>query len=93
MISSVFVSGRLAESPFPGYRYIEVERPVPDSKGQFKTDRFLVRDALAGHSMVSILPVGAQVVFKGRIEIDDKYGFVIVEELVETITRGERKEE
>lgn len=79
MLSSVFVSGRVGCSPFPGYRYIEVDRPVPDAEGRMKIDRFLVKDALGGQSRFMKLSDGSLVIFKGRLETDPEHGLVLVE--------------
>ncbi len=90
MISSVFVSGRVAGTPYPGYRYVEVDRPLPDGDGKIRTDRFLVKDSLGSFSNLAKLPEGSLIVFKGRLEEDDAHGLVIVEEISESYRRGER---
>ncbi len=90
MISSLFCSGRLGPVPFPGYRYLEVERPVPDANGKQVIDRFLVKDALSSSSKLLRLPEGTLVVFKGRLEVDMEHGPVIVEEILESYRGVER---
>lgn len=82
MISSVFVSGRLGKPVTERIRYVEVDRPIPES-GKFVTDSFLVRSQSYESSPFMKEPVGSYICFKGRIEKDEKYGLIFVIEIDE----------
>lgn len=82
MISSVYMSGRLGDKINDEFRYIEVDRMF-DDRGDRKlvTDKFPVRSMVKGRFYD--YPNGAMIILKGRIEMDEKLGLVIVDELDE----------
>ncbi len=78
MISSVFVSGRIGKTIDTNFRYVLIERPLVDQKGRFIVDQIPVRmPYFASESWIKEKE-GSFVVFKGRIERDEKLGLVIV---------------
>ena len=91
MISSVFVSGRLGKKT-GGYRYVEVDRSVPNADGHYETDHFLVRPSTGEDSSFMTLPLGSYICFKGRLEQDEERGLIIVDEIDEIYRPGSGKE-
>ncbi|MBQ7994874.1 MAG: hypothetical protein IJ247_01490 [Bacilli bacterium] len=83
MISSVYLSGTLGERVDDQYRYVEIKRCVPGPTGKFETDRFLVKSMLSPKGPFMSEPKGVHICLKGRIEMDKRYGLVIVDEIDE----------
>jgi hypothetical protein len=83
MISNVFVSGRLGATISKLFRIVEVDRAIPSVDGKYETDKFLVRSSLGEESSFMKLPLGSYICFKGRLEQDEKYGVVLVNEVDE----------
>ena len=86
MLSSVFVSGRLGPAPKEGerVRFVEVDRLVPEENSKFKVDRIPVKSQGRCGQFFSAKE-GSFIIVKGRIEMDEKYGLVIVDELSEIL--------
>ncbi len=78
MISSVFVTGRVGQSIDSNYRYVEVERPLVDQNGAFVIDRIPTRMPYFASSSWSKEKEGSYIAFKGRIEMDERLGLVLV---------------
>lgn len=78
MISSIFVSGRVGKAIDKNFRYVLVERPLVDQEGKLQIDKIPVRmPYFASESWIKEKE-GSFIVFKGRIECDEKLGLVIV---------------
>ena len=82
MISSIFLSGRLGELISPTCRYVEVDRPIPEN-GRFITDKFVVKSQCTQINPFMKEPVGSYICLKGRLEVDDKLGIIIIIEIDE----------
>lgn len=93
MMSSVTLSGRLGEVIAPNARFVEVDRLLlTPLGGRYRTDRFVVVSPNA-NTLLLTSKEGALIYLKGRIEISETFGFVIVDELDEifTLPRGMKK--
>ena len=87
MLTSLSLSGRLAEIKEDNLRYVEVDRVVYTALGgRYKVDRFLVRFP-GERGLFLSAPMGSLIYLKGRLEIDERYGLIIVDELDEIFTR------
>ena|SRR5574344_1284431 len=86
MMSSVTLSGRLGEVIAPNARFVEVDRLVfTPLGGRYETDRFVVVSP-GENTLLLTSPIGALIYLKGRIEIAESFGFVIIDELDEIFT-------
>lgn len=86
MISDVFLTGRMGDKIDDDLRYIELDRPVPVSR-KFVCDKIPVsywtHQALSSFMKLS---VGALITLRGRLEINEKLGIIIVAEQFETLS-------
>lgn len=80
MISDVFVSGRLGKQIDKDYRYLLLERPLVNHDGHFQVDKIPVRVSYFGSESFMKEKEGTLIVFKGRIEMDDRFGLCLVVE-------------
>ncbi len=78
MISSVFVTGRVGQIIDANYRYVEVERPIVNQNGIYTIDKIPVRMPYFASSSWSKEKEGSYIAFKGRIEMDERWGLVLV---------------
>jgi hypothetical protein len=93
MLTSLSLSGRLADVYHGCYRYVEVDRVVYTAVGgRYKVDRFLVRFP-SDTGLFLTAPRGSLIYLKGRLEIDEKYGMIIVDELDEIFTSNHHLKE
>ncbi len=83
MLSSVFVSGRLGKIIGPKTRYVEVDRVIPGPSGHYETDLIPVRSMLCVDGPFMKAKAGTFIVFKGRIETDEKGQLILIDELDE----------
>jgi hypothetical protein len=86
MLTSLSLSGRLGPIKEGRFRSVEVDRVVyTPLGGRYKVDSFLVRFPSDSGSNIKA-PNGALIFLKGRIEVDEKYGVIIVDEFDEIFT-------
>jgi hypothetical protein len=86
MLTSLSLSGRLAEIKEKNLRYVEVDRVVHTPLGgRYKVDRFLVKFP-GERSLFLSAPAGSLIYLNGRLEIDEKYGVIIIDQLDEIFT-------
>ena len=78
MISSVFVTGRVGTKIDANYRYVEVERPISNQNGVYAIDKIPTRMPYFASSSWNKEKEGAYIAFKGRIEMDERLGLVLV---------------
>ncbi len=90
MISSVFLTGHLGDKVDEKIRYVEVDRVIPGPTGKFLTDRFPCRGLYGPKGRFMSAPNGSLIVIKGRLEMDEKYGLIIVAELDEMVPYNEK---
>lgn len=90
MISSVFLSGRLGKVLPNGLRIVEVDRVLPLDGGKYVTDYFKVRSMLNETSSFYRGKEGCLVIIKGRLEMDEKEGLIIIGELEEVFSLPEK---
>ncbi len=83
MLSSVYLSGRLAEAPGSNMRYVEIERPLAGPGGRSRVDRVAVYCPLAQSTLFFKAPTGTFVVLKGRLETSEQYGLYVHSEIEE----------
>jgi hypothetical protein len=86
MISDVFLTGRVGQKIDDDLRYVELDRPVPYNR-QFVCDHIPV--SYWSHQPNSIfmkLVDGALITLRGRLEINEKVGIIIVAEQFETLS-------
>ncbi len=91
MLSSVFLTGRLGDKVDEGVRFVEVDRVIPGPTGKFRTDRIPCRGLYGPRGRFMSAPKGSFIALKGRIEMDDRHGLIIVCEIDEM--RRTREEE
>lgn len=87
MISSVFLSGRLGDVINDKMRYVEVDRPVPES-GKFITDSYIIKSQTFESGPFMKEPKGSYICLKGRLEKDPSLGLIIVVEIDEMYRFG-----
>ena len=88
MLSSVFLSGRLGEikADDPNVRYIEVDRTGNyGGHSRFVTEKIPVMSIAPTDSFFYTAPVGANIILKGSIYVDDN-GFIGIIDEVDEIT-------
>lgn len=90
MISSVFLSGRLGKVLPNGLRIVEVDRVLSLDGGKYVTDCFKVRSMLNETSSFYRGKEGCLVIIKGRLEMDEKEGLIIIGELEEVFSLPEK---
>lgn len=83
MLSSVFLSGRLGKLIRPNLRYVEIDRVVPEKCGSYEVDRVKVRSMLSEKSQFYTALEGSGVVIKGRLQVDEEEGLIVVAEIEE----------
>ncbi len=91
MLSSVFLTGRLGEKLDDKVRYVEVDRVIPGPTGKFLTDKIPCRGLYGPRGRFMSAPAGSFIALKGRIEMDERHGLIIVAEIDEM--HRPRKEE
>ncbi len=91
MLSSIFLTGRLGDALDERIRYVEVDRIIPGPTGIFATDRFPCRGLYGPNGRFMTAPKGSSIVIKGRLEMDEKYGLIIVAELDEMMRKVSSK--
>lgn len=80
MISDVFLTGRLGEAINNTVRIVEIDRMVPEH-GKFIIDKIPVSYwSKEPRSRFMKLSSGTLVVIRGRIQIDEQIGLIIVAE-------------
>jgi len=86
MMTSLSLSGRLGKVKEGRFRYVEVDRVVyTPLGGRYKVDSFLVRFPSESGFCIKA-PNGSLIFMKGRIEVDEKQGMIIVDEFDEIFT-------
>ena len=80
MISDVFLTGRLGEAINNTVRIVEIDRMVPEH-GKFIIDKIPVSNwSKEPRSRFMKISGGTLVVIRGRIQIDEQIGLIIVAE-------------
>ena len=92
MISSVFLSGRLGDVFSEKLRYVEVDRVIPGPSGHYETDLFPVKTMLSKDGVFMKAKKGTYVTLKGRLEVDPKFGLIIVYEIDEILNIPSKKQ-
>ncbi len=86
MLSSVFVTGVLAENKGDGVRIVDVESYIPGPSGFFQTQHIPVYCRLGAKTFFFTAPSGSLITVKGRLELKEPYGLVVVNEIDEIYT-------
>lgn len=82
MLSSVYISGRLGDRIDEKFRYVEIDRLLQtDGHGNYIVDKIPVRSMVNGKFYTA--KNGTLIILKGRLEMNEKHGLIIVDEIDE----------
>jgi len=85
MINSVFLTGVLSEKIDDFYFTVKCRNPYPDKNGNFDEPEFICVSRIMKRTSICKAPLGSKISVKGRLEIDEEYGVVIVAETTELL--------
>ena len=82
MLSSIFLAGTLGENLSDSVRIVDVDSYIP-GKGGFLTQHIPVKCDLLPGSYFFTAAKGSLIILKGRLEMDEKLGLVVINEIDE----------
>ena len=83
MLSSIFISGTLGKNLGDGFRMVDVQSPTPGSNGKFPVFHLPILCKMLPKSYFFTAPEGSLITLKGRLEMHEQRGLIIVNELDE----------